>query len=189
MILIIVGALLIALSIYAKYKAISFEKNGIKVKARVVKCEKINEYNGMPANGFRTTFEFTADGENYTETMFTNKKFQEGTTKNAVYLKGKKKNALSVSGEGFYLAKGGEIVIFLFGAVFICGGLASGGFISTKALLIVIGCFVGLLFLGILLGGPSKKRSKKKKQVRNLSSDGEPKVKDIISDDGEDEEE
>ena len=189
MVLIIVGVLLISLGVYVKYKAISFKKNGIKVKARVISSERISEFNGMPANGYKTTFELQVDGQNITETIFTNKKFQEGTTKNAAYLKGKKKNTLSVSGEGFYLAKGGEIVIILFGIIFILGGLASGGFISTKALLIAIGCFVAFIFLGIILSGSSKKRSKKKKQVRNLSSDGEPKVKDIISDDGEDEEE
>ena len=189
MVLILVGVLLVALGVYVKYMEINFKKNGVKVRTRVISCERISEYNGRPAKGYKTTFEFQLNGENITHTMFTSKKFKEGSVKNGVYLKGKKKNTLSVSGEGFFLAKGGEFVIIAFGVIFILGGLVMGGFIPTKTFLIALGCFVAFIFIGIILSGPSKKSKSRKRKTRDLSSDGEPKVKDIISDDGEDEEE
>lgn len=187
--LIIVGVALIALGIYVKHMEINFKKNGVKVKTRVILSERVNEYNGRPANGYKTTFEFQLDGENITQTMFTNKKFKEGTIKNGVYLKGKKKNTLSVSGEGFFLAKGGEIVIIAFGVIFILAGLVTGGFIPTKTLLIALGCFIGFIFIGILFGAITKTIKKRKNEVKDLSDDGEPEIKEIISNDEDEEEE
>lgn len=177
MILIIIGILLIAVAIYAEILKIRFAKNGIQTKAKVIKSEKIKRDTSKGnriANGYNTTFEFNINGENKTETIFTEKKFKEGSIKNCVYLQGKKGNMLSVAGEGFYLANGGAIFLILFGLVFIFGGLAFNNIITTKTIYIIAIGFFATVLLAIFIMSLLPKKLKKNKKHK-------PSIKEIIS--------
>lgn len=118
MLLCLIGFGLIVFAIYMKIKDLNFRKNGVPVKLKVKKVEEISKSydNGRKiAKEYKVTFEFDDDGSIKEETLTTLKKFKVGSVKEGIYLANARHNVLSVAGEGFYLAKGGEIFMISFG--------------------------------------------------------------------------
>ncbi len=111
------GFILVLLSIYATFKNRELKKYGVPVKLKVKSVDENKSKDGIRI-GYMTTFEFEYNGNIQEHTLLTTKKFKIGSTKKGIFLKKGKKNNLSVSGEGFYLAPGGSIVLLLFGLLF-----------------------------------------------------------------------
>lgn len=118
--LILISFLCIIFSIYLKVKDIKFKKKGIPVKLRVKKVDKMylktrNVNDKQIRNGYEVTFEFEYNGTKKDLVLNSSKRFKVGSVKNGIYLDGDDKNNLSVAGEGFWLAEGGELLLASFG--------------------------------------------------------------------------
>ena len=113
----VVGLGLIILGIYMRIKDIKFRKNGIPVKLTVKECKKgfFVDENNNDVPRYHTIFDFEYNGIKKEETIETHKKFKVGSRKEGIYLPGEKRNNLSVDGEGFYLSKGGDLFLVIFG--------------------------------------------------------------------------
>ncbi|MBP3800081.1 MAG: hypothetical protein ILA19_03770 [Bacilli bacterium] len=118
----ILGLGLIGFGIFIKIKDISFKKEAVPTKFLIKKVEVIQGNNideGTVIREYRTTFEFEYNGVLKEQVMTIPKKFDEGSIKNGLYLEKNGKGIISVAGQGFYLAKGGEVVLIAFGIVFL----------------------------------------------------------------------
>lgn len=113
----LIGIGLIVLGIYLKIKDSKFKKEAVIVKFLVKKVEKVSDKDeeGEIVRGYHTTFEFEYEGKTKEYTMITSKKFKEGSTKEGLYLLKDGKETVSISGEGFHLAKGGALALIVFG--------------------------------------------------------------------------
>lgn len=159
----ILGLGLIVFGIVIKIKDISFKKEAVPTKFLIKKVEVIQGNNideGTVIREYRTTFEFEYNGVLKEQVMTIPKKFDEGSIKNGLYLEKNGKGIISVAGQGFYLAKGGEVVLIAFGIVFFTVSLYFVFDFPIKILLLVFFALVGVILLFMILSGKSKGRKK-----------------------------
>lgn len=158
----LIGLGMIVLAIYMQIKELKLKKKGVPVNLKV---KEIKERTNI-VNGYQTTFEFEYNGDKREETISTSKKFKVGSMKKGIYLANKNSNILSVDGEGFYMAKGGGILLSSFGMLilFLTSSMIFG--FPAKIILYVVLIYFGILF-GILFLYPiisSKKINSKSKK-------------------------
>lgn len=159
----ILGLGLIGFGIFIKIKDISFKKEAVPTKFLIKKVEVIQGNNideGTVIREYRTTFEFEYNGVLKEQVMTIPKKLDEGSIKNGLYLEKNGKGIISVAGQGFYLAKGGEVVLIAFGIVFFTVSLYFLFDLPIKILLLVLLGLVGVILLFMILSGKSKGRKK-----------------------------
>ena len=159
----ILGLGLIGFGIFIKIKDISFKKDAVPTKFLIKKVEEV-KYNDIDerriVREYRTTFEFEYNGVLKEQVMTIPKKFDEGSTKNGLYLEKNGKGIISVAGQGFYLAKGGEVVLIAFGIVFFTVSLYFLFDLPIKILLLVLLGLIGVILLFMIFSGKSKGRKK-----------------------------
>ena len=84
----IIGIGLIVLTFYVKIIDIKFKKNGVPVKVKVKKCEKIPDMvtsEEVIINGYETVFEFEFKGAIIERKINTAKKYKIGTIKKGIF--------------------------------------------------------------------------------------------------------
>lgn len=172
-VLVLIGLGLIILAIYMKMKDLDFKKNGVPVKLKVKNVEEIfidGKNGGKIVNGYKTTFEFSYNGNTKEETLDTSKKFKVDSIIKGIYLAKGKRNVLSVQGEGFYLSKGGEIFLIYIGLLmlFVATHLLVGFSlrIVIYAVLIYFILFFGLVYFFPILVKHTK--PKKKNEIHEI---------------------
>ena len=159
---------IIGFAIYMLIKNKKFKKNATIVKTKVKKVEKVMSPDNT-RRGYKVTFEFEYNGELREETIFSSKRFKVDSVRDALYLEDKKKNILSVEGEGFYGDKGaGFFVItfcmFVLYLVFCAMFNVSKRLILESALLYILFLFGGLAIRYLILNKDKIFNSNKKKQ-------------------------
>ncbi len=161
----ILGLGLIGFGIFIKIKDISFRKKAVPTRFLIKKVEEIKDNDideGTIICGYRTTFEFEYNGMKKEQVMIIPKKFNEGSIKNGLYLEKNGKGTISVSGQGFYLAKGGEVVLIAFGIIFFTVSLYCIFDLPLKILLLVLFGFIGVILLFMIFSGKSSGSKKNK---------------------------
>ena len=146
---------IIGFTIYMLIKNKKFKKNATIVKTKVKKVEKVMSPDNT-RRCYKVTFEFEYKGELREETIFSSKRFKVDSVRDALYLEDKKKNILSVEGEGFYGDKGaGFFVItfcmFVLYLVFCAMFNVSKRLILESALLYILFLFGGLAIRYLIL--------------------------------------
>lgn len=159
---------IIGFTIYMLIKNKKFKKNATIVKTKVKEVEKVMNPDNT-CRGYKVTFEFEYNGELREETIFSSKRFKIDSVRDALYLEDKKKNILSVEGEGFYGDKGaGFFVItfcmFVLYLVFCAMFNVSKRLILESALLYILFLFGGLAIRYLILNKDKIFNSNKKKQ-------------------------
>lgn len=137
------GFALILIAVYTKTLDILFKKRGVKVKAKVEEVKRIK-------NVKHVKFSFEYKGKTVTKILQTTHKYEVGDVKNAVFLPTSKLNPLKVGkSDGFFLVKGGELVILFFGLILLALPFITNSIMSTKILL--IGFFIFFVILAVII--------------------------------------
>lgn len=159
---------IIGFTIYMLIKNKKFKKNATIVKTKVKEVEKVMSPDNT-RRGYKVTFEFEYNGELREETIFSSKRFKVDSVRDALYLEGKKKNILSVEGEGFYGDKGAgffgiTFCMFVLYLVFCAMFNVSKRLILESALLYFLLFFSGLAIRYLILNKDKIFNRNKKKQ-------------------------
>ena len=150
LLLVLIGGACIVFGVVIKVIDLNFKRKGVKVKLKVKDVEKnIDSENGKSEfnNGYKTTFIFDYNGKEMEETLITEKRFKKDSILNGVFLPDGKRNRLSVAGEGFYLAQGGDLFLIIFGILVALIGLYVMFDISVKIVIYTVIIFAVLFFI------------------------------------------
>lgn len=138
--------------IYTQIKVRIFKKNAVVVKVKVKDSKRKESYD-KTLRGYDVTFEFELNGKLKEETIFSSKNFKINSIIEGLYLEGKKKNLLSVEGQGFYVDKGAGFFGITF-AVFVLFLIVCAMFNVSWQIIIYSSLFyLLLLFCGIFIRG------------------------------------
>ena len=151
LILIALIALIILISIiYTQIKVRIFKKNAGAVKVKVKEVKRKESYD-KTLRGYDVTFEFEHNGKLKEETIFSSKNFKINSIRDGLYLEGKKKNLLSVEGQGFYVDKGAGFLGITFAVylLFLIIGVLLN--VSTRIIIDSTLLYLLLLFSGLTI--------------------------------------
>lgn len=157
--------IILVLIIHTQIKVRIFKKKATIVKTKVKKVEEVMNSDNT-RRGYDVTFEFEYNGKLKEETIFSSKKFKVNSTREGLYLEGKKKNLLSVEGEGFYVDKGAGFfgITFAVYIIFLIVGTllnVSTRIIIGSTLLYLLFLFGGLTIRHLILNKNKKETNKK----------------------------
>lgn len=117
-ILTILGLLLIVFGIYLLKVTKSFKNKGIDTKFKVINTKVESQYdanNNKIGEFYLTTFKFTYDNKELTETIQTRQKFSEDSIIVGKYLPNATLNKISVANEGFSIPNKVSYFIIIIG--------------------------------------------------------------------------